>query len=82
MNVGFDRENVLDMWVMPTMVGYDIPQEHSLYWQMLDRLNGLPGVQSASLSRFQLFSGFWACSISIPGYLPQPTKKMRRYRAT
>jgi len=67
-DVGFDRENVLDMWVMPTMVGYDIPQEHSLYWQILDRLNALPGVQSASLSRLQLFSGFWARSISIPGY--------------
>jgi predicted permease len=74
-DVGFDRENVLDMWVMPTMVGYDIPQEHSLYWQMLDRLNGLPGVQSASLSRLQLFSGFWARSISIPGYAPGTNKK-------
>jgi len=69
-DVGFDRENVLDMWVMPTMVGYDTSQEHNLYWQLLDRLNALPGVQSASLSRLQLFSGFWARPVSIPGYAP------------
>jgi putative ABC transport system permease protein len=58
------------MWVLPTMVGYDIPQEHNLYSQLLDRLNDLPGVQSASLSRLQLFGGFWARSVSIPGYAP------------
>lgn len=70
-DVGFDRENVLDMWVLPTMVGYDIPQERGLYWQLLDRLNSLPGVQSASLSRLQVFSGFWGRSVSIPGYAPE-----------
>ena len=69
-DVGFDRENVLDMWVLPTMVGYDIPREHSLYWQLLDRLNALPGVQSASLSRLQLFGGFWGRRVAIPGYAP------------
>jgi predicted permease len=69
-DVGFDRENVLDMWVMPTMVGYDVPKEHNLYWQLLERLNALPGVQSASLSRLQLFSGFWARPVSIPGFAP------------
>ncbi len=69
-DVGFDRENVLDMWVLPTMVGYDVPQEHSLYWQLLDRLIALPGVQSASLSRLQLFGGFWARPVLIPGHAP------------
>jgi len=76
-NVGFDRENVLVMWTMPTMVGYDIPKEHRLYWQLLDRLNALPGVQSASLSRLQLFSGFWARPISIPGFAPSPKEEPR-----
>jgi predicted permease len=77
LNVGFDRENVLDMWALPTMVGYDIPQEQSLYWQLLDRLNALPGVQSASLSRLQLFSGFWVRSVSIPGYASGPKEDLR-----
>lgn len=65
-DVGFEREKVLLMWVLPTMVGYDISQENSLYWQLLSRLNALPGVQSASLSRLQLFSGYWGRSVSVP----------------
>jgi putative ABC transport system permease protein len=54
------------MWVLPTMVGYDTAQENGLYWQLLPRLNALPGVQSASLSRLQLFSGYWERSVSVP----------------
>jgi predicted permease len=60
------------------MVGYDIPKEHNLYWRLLDRLNALPGVQSASLSRLQLFSGFWARTVSIPGYAPGTSKEDMR----
>ena len=65
-DVGFEREKVLLMWVLPTMVGYDIAQEDSLYWQLLPRLDALPGVQSATLSRLQLFSGYWGRSVSVP----------------
>jgi predicted permease len=65
-DVGFEREKVLLMWVLPTMVGYDTAQENGLYWQLLPRLNALPGVQSASLSRLQLFSGYWGRSVSVP----------------
>jgi putative ABC transport system permease protein len=65
-DVGFEREKVLLMWVLPTMVGYDIAQENSLYWQLLPRLDALPGVQSATLSRLQLFSGYWGRSVSVP----------------
>jgi predicted permease len=66
-DVGFNRDKVLLMWVLPTMVGYDTSQENSIYWQLLDRLNALPGVQSASLSRLQLFSGYWGRFVSVPG---------------
>ena len=65
-DVGFEREKVLLMWVLPTMVGYDISQENSLDWQLLSGLNALPGVRSASLSRLQLFSGYWGRSVSVP----------------
>jgi predicted permease len=76
-DVGFEREKVLLMWVLPTMVGYDLPQENSLYWQLLDRLNGLPAVQSASLSRLQLFSGYWGRSVSIPEHATGNTEDSR-----
>ena len=76
-NVGFDRENVLVMWALPTMAGYDIPKEYRLYWQLLERLNALPGVQSASLSRLQLFSGYWARPVSVPGYAAGTKEDLR-----
>ena len=76
-DVGFEREKVLLMWVLPTMVGYDIPQENSLYWQLLDRLNALPAVQSASLSRLQLFSGYWGRSVAIPEHATGNTEDNR-----
>src|ERR1700756_5129217 len=65
------------MDTMPTMVGYDIPHENSLYWQLLGKLNALPGVQSASLSRLQLFSGYWGRSVSVPGHTTGRTEDMR-----
>ena len=77
LDVGFERDKVLLMWILPTMVGYDIRQENSLYWQLLDRLNGLPGVQSASLSRLQLFSGYWDRSVSVPGQAIGTTEDVR-----
>jgi hypothetical protein len=56
-DVGFEREKVLLMWVLPTMVGYDIAQENSLYGQLLPRLNVLPGVQPFSIATFQRVLG-------------------------
>ena len=76
-DVGFDREKVLLMGVGPTMVGYDVPHENSLYWQLLDRLNALHGVQTASLSRLQLFSGYWGRSVWIPGQATDTTEEIR-----
>lgn len=76
-DVGFEREKVLLMWVLPTMVGYDIAQENSLYGQLLPRLNALPGVQSASLSRLQLFSGYWGRSVSVPRHASGTAEDLR-----
>lgn len=76
-DVGFEREKVLLMWVLPTMVGYDSSQENSLYWQLLSRLNALPGVQSASLSRLQLFSGYWGRSVSVPAHASGTAEDVR-----
>ena len=76
-DVGFEREKVLLMGVMPTMVGYDVPKENSLYWQLLEELNALPGVQSASLSRLRLFSGYWGRSVSVPGQAARAVEDMR-----
>ena len=65
---GFNRENVLLFWVFPTLAGYEGPREISLYQQLLERINAIPGVGSASLSRLRLFSGgHWERNVRIQG---------------
>jgi len=51
---GFEREKVLQTWVMPALHGYDQAREAALYQELLVRMNAIPGVQSATLSRYRL----------------------------
>ncbi len=54
---GFEREKVLLTWVLPALHGYDQARESALYRELLTRMNAIPGVQSATLSRFRLVTG-------------------------
>src|SRR5260370_29775608 len=54
---GFEREKVLLTWVLPALSGYDEARESALYRELLPRMNAIPGVQSASLSRYRLVTG-------------------------
>jgi len=76
-DVGFEREHVLVMWALPTMIGYDIQKENNVYWRLLQKLEAIHGVQSASLSRLQLFSGYWVRPVSVSGYAPGVKEDMR-----
>ncbi len=58
-DVGFEREQVLVAAAIPTFLGYEGEKELRLYETLLDRMNAVPGVQSATLSRFKLFQGRW-----------------------
>jgi putative ABC transport system permease protein len=62
-DLGFARENLLITRIYPTLVGYEGQRETTLYWNLLDRLNAIPGVSSASMSRMQLLSGYWGCRL-------------------
>jgi predicted permease len=54
---GFEREKVLLTWVLPALNGYDEARESALYRELLARMNAMPGVQSATLSRYRLVTG-------------------------
>jgi predicted permease len=54
---GFEREKILLTWVMPALNGYDQARESALYRELLVRMNAIPGVQSATLSRYRLVIG-------------------------
>jgi predicted permease len=45
---------VIVMSVYPTLAGYEGAQELALYPQLLDRLNGIRGVEAASFSRYPI----------------------------
>jgi len=58
-DIGFDRDKVLYMWVYPTLIGYDYEREMRLYSALLERFRAQPGVASASVSRGELRGGFY-----------------------
>jgi predicted permease len=67
-NPGFDTRNVLLFSIDPTLSGYTDAQIYGLYSQLQQRLEGLPGVLSASYSFDPLLSGdVWSSSFKIEG---------------
>jgi len=70
-DLGFQREHVLVFSVDPQLINYRREQIGGLYKQMLERVGGVPGVTSASLSRQGLLSGSGTQgSIIVPGFTP------------
>jgi predicted permease len=55
--VGFNSENLLLFRVDPRLNNYKNEQIAPLYEQMIDRLENVPGVRSATISRHPLLSG-------------------------
>lgn len=56
-DVGFNRENLLLFRVDPRLSGYRGPQIANLYKQITERIEAVPGVRSAAISRHPLLSG-------------------------
>jgi predicted permease len=64
---GFERDRVLLLRAYPTIVGYEGARELDLYSRLPEQLQAIPGVRSASLSRFGFLGGRWSRRISLPG---------------
>jgi hypothetical protein len=47
--------------------GYKEAQLTSFYDRLLERINGLPGVQSSAFSRVANSRGVWGAAILVPG---------------
>jgi len=75
--IGFDRAHLLGARIDVRSLGYSADARQVLYRRLLDRVQALPGVQSASLSQngpvvtSSQISGF-----SIEGYTPQSGERM------
>jgi len=72
-DLGFRPERVLLFSMDPTLVGYQGPRLVGLYKNLLEHVQAVPGVMSASLSRGGLISRvLWGNNIKVPGHVPQP----------
>jgi len=65
---GFDTRNLLLFRIDPTLNGYDEVRIQTLYRDLAERLNSLPGVLSATYSSDTLVSGsLWSEGVRIEG---------------
>src|SRR5262249_6108337 len=70
---GFNRSNVLLVDLDAKIAGYKEQQLGSLYGQILERLNALPGVRSATFSFAPPISNWgWTGPIHVQGYPAKP----------
>jgi predicted permease len=77
-DIGFDREHLLVADVDVRGAGYAPSQRFALYQRLLDRLQRVPGVVSASLSENgPLNRSAWRSSFAIEGYTPAPGESLR-----
>jgi predicted permease len=75
-NLGFDANNVLDMTMDPTEIGYNETQGREFYKTLLDRVRALPGIESASLTSSVPLGYFNnADALSVVGYEPPPNQQ-------
>jgi len=76
MDLGFNRENLLLFSVGPGEIGYKGERLANLYQQLLERIEAIPGVRSATASAGVMIGGSSTNSLCVPGYTPQPGEEM------
>jgi predicted permease len=76
-NLGFNRDNVLLVKTNPRLTGIKAADLDALYRQLLDRLNNLPGVRSATIAYYSPMSGHTSTTgVTVQGYTPRPGENM------
>jgi predicted permease len=71
-DLGFDKHNVLEVSIDPTLSGYKNEQARAFFRELSERISRLPGVVSLSFSRIGLVSSSsWGSGITVGGYQPK-----------
>jgi len=78
---GFDRKGVLLFDLDPTKSGYKGPAVAALYKQLVEHIDAIPGVGSASLLEMAPITGGggWDNSVSVEGYASRPDENTTVY---
>ena len=75
--LGFNGANVLLVQTDPRLAGVKLGELDSLYRHLLDRLNSLPGVRSATIAFYSPMSGHRSTEgTTVQGYTPHPNENM------
>jgi predicted permease len=80
-NTGFDSpENLVTFQVDPALNGYDLPRLKAFYKQLLENINGVPGVKSASYAAVPVLHGWeWDSSMSVEGHQAKDGEDMQAF---
>ena len=77
LDVGFTTDHLITFTVDPKLAGYEDTQTLALYQEILEKLSGLPGVQSAAATNDpELANNNWGNNITIAGYRPAEGDRM------
>jgi predicted permease len=77
-NLGFAPEHVLSVWVSPRASGYQPDRLAELYRRVVERVQAVPAVRSASVAACGLVVGCNTnAGVEIEGYQPQPGERVR-----
>ncbi len=73
LDLGFHSDNVLLVTLDPSRSGYSVERLSRAYQDLLQRIEGIPGVRSAALSAVTPISGAGASrNANVEGYDPKP----------
>jgi predicted permease len=77
---GFRTHNVVAFSIDPRLNGYTKERAHLYYRELLDKLRGTPGVESASFAIVRVLDNDdWESTIAVDGYEPKPDEDMSPY---
>ena len=75
--LGFDEDHILIARINPEAAGYTPAQTPALYQALIDRIEAIPGVRSATVDYSEPFSGSsWTSNFSIEGLPDNPAAQM------
>jgi predicted permease len=78
LDLGFDRDHLLAVWINPRLAGYTADQLPLLYDRVIARVEAVPGVRSAAISMCGLVSECRSISggFEIAGYTRRPAEEI------